>query len=74
MPWMKDCVQALVPDQDDSNRQKILLGLNFYGMDFTINGGGPILGKDFVDLMTHAKSTDRLKHDDESEENFIELK
>jgi len=71
---MKDCVQALVPDHDDTSRRKILLGFNFYGMDFTINGGGPILGRDFIDLLSHAKLADKLKHDDDSEENFIELK
>ncbi|CAB3380374.1 Hypothetical predicted protein [Cloeon dipterum] len=74
LPWMKDCVEGLVPDSDDENRRKILLGLNFYGMDFTINGGGPILGRDFIKILDNVKPNEKLKYDDNSEENFIELK
>ncbi|XP_059471746.1 chitinase domain-containing protein 1 [Neocloeon triangulifer] len=74
LPWMKDCVESLVPDSNDANREKILLGLNFYGMDFTINGGGPILGRDFLQLLENVKPAEKLKYDDNSEENFIELK
>ena len=42
--WMKQCVEALVPDPTSPHRRKILLGLNFYGNDYVPSGGGPIVG------------------------------
>lgn len=36
---MKDCVLLLSPEKG-KQRSKILLGLNFYGQDFTPMGGG----------------------------------
>ncbi|KAF4532061.1 hypothetical protein B566_EDAN016133 [Ephemera danica] len=74
LPWIRSCVEQLVPDQSDPHRSKILLGLNFYGQDFTPNGGGPILGNQFIDLLKKAKSTEKMKHDESAEENFIEIR
>ncbi|NWZ60348.1 CHID1 protein, partial [Haliaeetus albicilla] len=44
LPWVRACVQVL--DPDSKWRNKILLGLNFYGMDYSALGasGEPILG------------------------------
>lgn len=43
LPWMRDCVLQLAPQ--NQWRHKILLGLNLYGLDFTVNGGAePLLG------------------------------
>ncbi|KAK2517868.1 hypothetical protein Q9966_014513 [Columba livia] len=44
LPWVRACVQVL--DPDSKWRNKILLGLNFYGMDYSALGasGQPILG------------------------------
>ena len=39
LEWMKDCVLTLSPEKG-KQRSKILLGLNFYGQDFTSGGGG----------------------------------
>lgn len=39
LQWMKDCVLLLSPEKG-KQRSKILLGLNFYGQDFTPMGGG----------------------------------
>lgn len=71
---MKNCVERLVPDVHDPRRAKILLGLNFYGQDFTPNGGGPILGHQFIELLKKAKPSEKMKHDSQAEENFIEIK
>ena len=35
--WVRDCVLALAPSQN-TDRSKILIGLNFYGMDFSGSG------------------------------------
>ena len=52
--WMKECVETLVPDENSPNRQKILLGLNFYGNDYVQGGGGPIVGNQYVSfVMNH---------------------
>ncbi|KAK2166544.1 hypothetical protein LSH36_38g08004 [Paralvinella palmiformis] len=42
--WMKSCVETLEPDPLSPTRKKILLGLNFYGNDFVLGSGGPIIG------------------------------
>ena len=46
--WMQSCVESLTPKDTSPIRKKILLGLNFYGNDYSINGGGPIVGHRFV--------------------------
>lgn len=70
--WIKLCVESLVPDPNDKRRGKILLGLNFYGNDYTVSGGGPILGHDFIKLLKSYKG--KLKLDESSEENFLEVR
>ncbi|XP_069140401.1 chitinase domain-containing protein 1-like [Argopecten irradians] len=45
--WVKDCIESLVPEEESSSRSKILLGLNFYGNDYTMvkgGNGGAIVG------------------------------
>lgn len=69
---MKDCVQLVVPQQDDPRRAKILLGLNFYGNHFTSGGPEPITGNQFLDLIKLLKG--KMKLDKESMENFVDIK
>ncbi|TNN86985.1 Chitinase domain-containing protein 1 [Liparis tanakae] len=42
LPWVRDCVLQLAPNAQW--RQKILLGLNLYGLDFASQGAEPTLG------------------------------
>lgn len=70
--WVENSVEHLVPDTHDPNRAKILLGLNFYGNDYTISGGGPIVGHEFINLLKAYKG--KLKLDEESKENFFEVR
>ena len=72
--WMRHCVEIL--DKESFHRKKILLGLNFYGYDYTTDGGGPILGRDFVQMLKDHAGQKQLKFnwDDSSQEHFIELK
>ena len=44
LSWMESCVLALAPEDNPEVRQKILLGLNFYGNEYSAGGGGPIVG------------------------------
>lgn len=48
LPWMKACIQSLTPKNSSPIRKKILLGLNFYGYDYSVDGGGPIVGNRYV--------------------------
>lgn len=45
---MKACIQSLTPKNSSPIRKKILLGLNFYGYDYSVDGGGPIVGNRYV--------------------------
>ncbi|KAJ9589908.1 hypothetical protein L9F63_016969 [Diploptera punctata] len=72
LSWVRSCVERLVPDSDDPVRSKILLGLNFYGYDYTPMGGGAIVNNQYVSLLKQARG--RLKYDVNSAEHYFELK
>lgn len=69
--WVKKCVEIL--DPDSSHRNQILLGMNFYGNDYSINGGGPIVGTQYVDILKNHTSV-KFQWDDRSQEHFFEYK
>ena len=72
--WIKKCIEIL--DKESVNREKILLGLNFYGYDYTTEGGGPIIGHEFIKILKEhvSKKQPKFKWDDTSKEHFIEVK
>ncbi|XP_064480298.1 chitinase domain-containing protein 1-like [Ornithodoros turicata] len=70
--WVRKCVEMLSPDQSNSVRKKILLGLNFYGYDYTSTGGAPIVGHQFVNELSKGKP--KVRWDEESAEHFFEYK
>lgn len=75
--WIKHAVEHICPDtltNFKAKRQKILIGMNMYGMEYTLSGGdsGPIVGHQFLDLLKNLKG--RLVHDEHDEENFFEIK
>ena len=35
-------------DPEAKHRDKILMGFNFYGFDYTSQGGGHVLGRDLI--------------------------
>ena len=72
LTWVRSCVEKLVPDSEDPLRSKILLGLNFYGYDYTPMGGGPIVSHEYISLLKHVRG--RLKYDTNSIEHYFELK
>ena len=43
--WVRKCVETL--DPQSYHRSQILLGLNFYGYDYTSEGGNPMVSFDF---------------------------
>uniref|UniRef100_H3DF66 Chitinase domain-containing protein 1 n=1 Tax=Tetraodon nigroviridis TaxID=99883 RepID=H3DF66_TETNG len=70
LPWVRDCVLQLAPTTQW--RQKILLGLNLYGLDFAAQGAEPILGGRYVEILREH----RPKHawDEHSGEHYITYK
>nr|CAD7440126.1 unnamed protein product [Timema bartmani] len=72
LQWAQNCVIKLVPFSEDPRRAKILLGMNFYGYDYTLNGGGPVINHQYISLLKDLDET--LKYDDTSEEHYFELK
>lgn len=73
--WMRLCIEKLI-DNDPSalKRSKILLGLNFYGNSYTANGGGPIVGTEYIELLKHAKSNQALSYNNNTSENYVEIR
>lgn len=70
--WIKECIDALVPDPESDLRSKLLMGMNLYGNDYTPNGGGPIIGSQYVDIIKSHKP--KLKWDESSQEHYFEYK
>ncbi|KOC66080.1 Chitinase domain-containing protein 1 [Habropoda laboriosa] len=69
--WMRECVELLVPEEGPK-RAQILLGLNFYGYNYTPEGGGAILGSDYLKILESYKG--KIQWDDNSKEHFFEVK
>ncbi|XP_059617623.1 chitinase domain-containing protein 1 [Phlebotomus argentipes] len=73
--WVRDTIEFICPrtlPNYAEKRKKILLGLNMYGNDFTPEGGGPIVGHEYLRLLKYVKG--RLQHDENDAENFFEVK
>nr|XP_020487102.1 chitinase domain-containing protein 1 isoform X2 [Labrus bergylta] len=70
LPWVRECVLQLAPDTQW--RQKILLGLNLYGLDFASQGTEPILGDRYIEILREY----RPKHlwDEYSGEHYLSYK
>ena len=60
-------------DPDSYARNKILLGLNFYGFDYTADGGAHVTGKGLVDMLTEATEA-KFSWDGRTEESFCEFR
>jgi spore germination protein YaaH len=50
----------------------LLLGLNFYGYDYTAAGGSPILGNALVEALSTLSA--KITYDQQSAEHFFEYK
>jgi len=61
----------LAPSISDKDRSKILIGLNFYGYDYTTTGGHPIFGNSYLELLRKTKS---IKWSDDIGEHYFEAK
>ncbi|XP_071826921.1 chitinase domain-containing protein 1-like [Apostichopus japonicus] len=48
--WVKQCVETNAPEAGP-RRSKILLGLNFYGYDFSSHSGEAVIGPKYLELL-----------------------
>lgn len=72
---MRLCIEKLINnDMNPERRSKMLLGLNFYGNSYTANGGGPIVGTEYIELLKNAKSNQLVSYNNNTAENYIEVR
>jgi len=67
--WIEKCIQTLAPKKPE--RSKFLLGMNFYGYDYTSTGGHPIVGREYLDLVSKAGN---IQWGEDVEEHYFEVK
>ncbi|KAF0298692.1 Chitinase domain-containing protein 1 [Amphibalanus amphitrite] len=71
LSWVRRCVEDLAPTY--KGRDQILLGLNFYGNDYIKGSGGPIVGRQLIELLTGAQQT-KIVWDREHAEHVFQIK
>ncbi|XP_010556593.1 PREDICTED: chitinase domain-containing protein 1 [Tarenaya hassleriana] len=75
LKWIGFTLRLLLGSSDSVDQnlaRKILLGINFYGNDFTLSdesGGGAITGRDYLSLLEKQKPT--IEWDKESGEHYF---
>ncbi|CAG9564648.1 unnamed protein product [Danaus chrysippus] len=73
--WLRLCIEKLIGDDENpTKRSKILLGLNFYGNSYTANGGGPIVGTEYIELLKNAKPNQVISYNNNTAENYLEVR
>ncbi|XP_077901388.1 chitinase domain-containing protein 1 isoform X1 [Ictidomys tridecemlineatus] len=72
LSWVRACVQAL--DPKSKWRSKILLGLNFYGMDYAASKDArePVIGARYIQTLKDHRP--RMVWDSQAAEHFFEYK
>ncbi|XP_023230754.1 chitinase domain-containing protein 1-like isoform X2 [Centruroides sculpturatus] len=72
LQWIQECMNVLLSDAEQTFKNKILLGLNFYGNDYKNGGGGPIIGNQYISMLTKYKP--KIKWDKKHGEHYFNYK
>lgn len=70
--WIVMCITLLDPKLQSPYRNKILLGLNFYGNVYTLAQGEPILGNRYIEILEKHKP--KIQWDSKTAEHKFEYK
>ncbi|XP_066250520.1 chitinase domain-containing protein 1 [Euwallacea similis] len=69
--WIEDTITSIT--SNITRRSKILMGLNFYGNDYTDGGGGSIVGHDYIKILKKVPDL-TLIYNQEVGEHYFEYK
>ncbi|EGI59625.1 Chitinase domain-containing protein 1, partial [Acromyrmex echinatior] len=72
LDWIRQCVEFLAPKKNNHRRSQILLGINFYGYNYTPEGGKAILASEYLNILKSFKG--KIRWDNSSKEHFFEPK
>ncbi|XP_003382825.2 PREDICTED: chitinase domain-containing protein 1-like [Amphimedon queenslandica] len=67
--WVEDCIKELT---GSSKRNKLLVGINFYGYDFGPSGMDAVVGNRYVELLSNYKP--KIEWDDHCSEHYFNYK
>lgn len=77
LDWIEQNALYFIRNEPEHIRQKLLIGLNFYGTKYVLERSGKlkaqpesITGAQFVEMLRKHKSVVKAHFDEESEENF----
>ncbi|XP_060521528.1 chitinase domain-containing protein 1 [Cylas formicarius] len=71
LTWVEDAVISLTTST--SKRKKILMGLNFYGNDFSSDGGGPIVAHEYIEKLS-LNPDKKFSYDSQVDEHIYEYR
>uniref|UniRef100_A0A0K2U8M9 Chitinase domain-containing protein 1 n=1 Tax=Lepeophtheirus salmonis TaxID=72036 RepID=A0A0K2U8M9_LEPSM len=71
LAWVRKCIELI--DPEGVHRSKILMGLNFYGLTYTADGGRHVVHHEYKSILKESPNAE-LQWNDEVAEHFIELK
>ncbi|KAF7282679.1 hypothetical protein GWI33_002149 [Rhynchophorus ferrugineus] len=69
--WIEETITSLT--SNNTMRSKILMGLNFYGNDYTAAGGGPIISHDYIKILQKYPEK-KLTYNTKLEEHYFDYK
>ncbi|CEF63990.1 Glycoside hydrolase, family 18, catalytic domain and Chitinase II domain and Glycoside hydrolase, catalytic domain and Glycoside hydrolase, superfamily domain-containing protein [Strongyloides ratti] len=74
MFWIEKVINYVTDNLESDIKEKILLGVNFYGSVYNQNGVTPILWRDFDKYINDESNYSDIKWNEVSQENFVSAK